>query len=75
MMNELKKRRLELGLTQEQLAQKIGVTWSTISRWEKNDRIPTSERTRAMLQECLGLDVVQTRRFIRLPKKVGGSNE
>ncbi len=26
----------DLGLTQEQFAAKIGVTWATISRWENN---------------------------------------
>ena len=29
--------RADLGLTQEQFAAKIGVTWATISRWE-NDK-------------------------------------
>ncbi|MCD6327386.1 helix-turn-helix transcriptional regulator [bacterium] len=29
--------RAKLGLTQEQFAAKVGVTWSTVNRWE-NDR-------------------------------------
>ena len=30
----VKKLRIELGLTQEQFAAKIGVTFSTVNRWE-----------------------------------------
>lgn len=38
MKNEnLRKRRIELGLTQEEVAKKVGVTIATISRWETSD--------------------------------------
>jgi transcriptional regulator with XRE-family HTH domain len=30
----------KLGLTQEQFAQKVGVTFSTINNWEKGTRTP-----------------------------------
>ena len=33
--------RAELGLTQEQFAAKVGVTWSTVSRWENNRGKPS----------------------------------
>ena len=33
--------RNKLGLTQEQLAQKIGVSFSTVNEWENNKRKPS----------------------------------
>lgn len=36
----IKKIRGKLGLTQEQLAHKVGVTFSTINNWEKGTRTP-----------------------------------
>ena len=33
----IRKLRARLGLTQEQFAAQVGVTWSTVNRWE-NDR-------------------------------------
>jgi putative transcriptional regulator len=36
----VKKLRSKLGLTQEQFAQKVGVTFPTINRWEKGVRKP-----------------------------------
>jgi DNA-binding transcriptional regulator YiaG len=35
---QLKARRARLGLTQTALAEKIGVTWSTVARWETDQR-------------------------------------
>ncbi len=37
----IKKRRIALGLTQEQFAAKVGVTFSTVNRWEKNKTSPS----------------------------------
>ena len=34
-------RRLALGLTQEQFAAKVGVTYSTVNRWENNKTKPS----------------------------------
>lgn len=31
---EIKQLRLRLGLTQEQFAHKLGVSWTTVNRWE-----------------------------------------
>ena len=36
----IKKLRAKLDLTQEQFAQKVGVTFSTINNWEKGNRTP-----------------------------------
>ena len=36
----IKTLRDKFGLTQEQFAQKVGVTFSTINNWEKGTRIP-----------------------------------
>jgi len=38
--NLIKELRDKLGLTQEQFAHKIGVTFSTINNWEKGTRTP-----------------------------------
>lgn len=38
--NLIKKLRDKLDLTQEQFAQKVGVTFSTINNWEKGTRTP-----------------------------------
>lgn len=38
--NLIKELRDKLDLTQEQLAQKVGVTFSTINNWEKGNRTP-----------------------------------
>lgn len=36
----IKENRLEQGLTQEQLAKEVGVSVSTVKRWEKNQTEP-----------------------------------
>lgn len=38
MIRELRK---AMGLTQEQFAAEVGVTWSTVSRWENNRGSPS----------------------------------
>jgi len=37
----IRKQRITLGLTQEQFAAKIGVTYSTVNRWENNKAKPS----------------------------------
>jgi len=37
----IRKQRTALGLTQEQFAAKIGVTYSTVNRWENNKAKPS----------------------------------
>lgn len=38
---DIKKTRNKLGLTQEQVAQRLGVSWTTVSRWENNKVKPS----------------------------------
>lgn len=45
-----KELRDKLGLTQEQLAQKVGVTFSTINNWEKGTRKPHPFLFRRLLE-------------------------
>lgn len=40
----IKNLRKQYGLTQEQLSQKLGVTPTTIGRWESNYKMPSIER-------------------------------
>jgi DNA-binding transcriptional regulator YiaG len=40
--NELKQIRKRLGLTQPELADRIGVHWNTLARWER-DEVPIRE--------------------------------
>ena len=54
-MNVIVKRRQELGLTQEALAEKIGVSVVTIAAWERGRRYP-SQPTLQRLYEALGMD-------------------
>lgn len=37
----IKQLRKKVNLTQEQLANKLGVSWTTISRWENNKTKPS----------------------------------
>ena len=37
----IRERRITLGLTQEQFAAKVGVTFSTVNRWENNKSNPS----------------------------------
>ena len=39
----LNKRRLELGLEQEQVAKMMGVTWLSVSNWERGVYRPTKK--------------------------------
>lgn len=59
-MNTIKMRikelRMVLGLTQCQLAQRLGVTQSTVARWEVHERTPTSGAL-PLLAKTLGCSV------------------
>lgn len=41
--------RYGLGITQEALAVIIGVSWTTVSRWERGVSVPSQRRQRAIL--------------------------
>lgn len=53
---KLKKSRLEAGLSQDALAEKIGVTRKTISCYESGKRYPKSRQTYAILAEALNVN-------------------
>lgn len=50
----LKELRIERGLTQTQLAEAVGVTFATISKWERCQRQPTLENIKSL---CIYLKV------------------
>ena len=52
----LKHLRKEKGLTQEQLAEKIGVSRQTVSKWEGGQSTPDVERL-VVLADCFGITV------------------
>lgn len=54
----LRSRREELGLGQAQLAERVGVTQQTISRWENGEVIPPPKRL-AKVAKALDLDLDQ----------------
>ncbi len=63
----IKKRRLEAGLTQSELGQKLGVVKQTISSWEKNISEPNSETLTTLsklfdvsIDYLLGNDLIET---------------
>lgn len=52
---DIRSRRRELGLTQAQLAQLLGVDRTTVIRWERTRRVPSIQLSRR-LAEVLGLN-------------------
>ena len=51
--NELKTWRERHGLTQQQLANEVGVAWVTIARWEMSEDLPSSRRPTALTRPLL----------------------
>lgn len=41
MPNEIKQLRVRLGWTQERLAHELGVSWTTVNRWENGKAKPS----------------------------------
>lgn len=52
----VKELRERLHLTQEQFAQKVGVTYSTVNRWENGNRMPQPFLVRRLLELKAELD-------------------
>ena len=48
----MKQKRLEAGLSQEQLALKIGVFQSTVSAWEKGKSTPQPKNLKKIAEAC-----------------------
>jgi len=53
LVRELRRR---LGVTQEQFAQKVGVTYSTVNHWENGKRIPLPFLVKRLLEMKQELD-------------------
>lgn len=49
MQSEIKTRRTALGMTQEDLAEKLGVSHITVSRWERGDTLPSPKNVKGMI--------------------------
>ena len=43
-MNQFKRARLLVGLTQEELSEKLGITHVAVSRWESGKSFPKAKR-------------------------------
>lgn len=48
---EIKQLRLDLGLTQQALAEQVGVAVTTVHRWEAGKRRPTTLALRRQLEQ------------------------
>ena len=55
----IKQKRIEVGLNQSELAAKIGVNVSTISRWETGNIANMKRNQVAKLSENLGIPVIE----------------
>ena len=48
----IKSIRVQLGITQEQLAHKLNVSFSTINRWENGHTIPKKLAIKSIIEFC-----------------------
>ena len=69
-MSEIvKELRAQLGLTQEQFAAKVGVTWSTVNRWENGRGKPSPlalGHVIEIVQEAGGVDAKIKEYFVKI---------
>jgi transcriptional regulator with XRE-family HTH domain len=59
--NLIKELRERLGLTQEQFAQRVGVTFSSVNHWENGKRTPQPFLVRRLVEMKEELDAEQKR--------------
>ncbi|WP_328813005.1 helix-turn-helix domain-containing protein [Paradesulfitobacterium ferrireducens] len=52
--------RVNLGITQEQLARELNISFSTINRWENGHTIPSKLAIMRFIDYCLQRDVDNT---------------
>jgi putative transcriptional regulator len=65
----VKELRAQLGLTQEQFAAKVGVTWSTVNRWENGRGKPSPlalGHVVEIVQEASGMDDKVKEYFLKM---------
>lgn len=60
--NEIRKARQELGFTQVELAERLGVTSNTVARWERDEITPESPQMLRLALRGLQLEVKPTAR-------------
>ena len=58
----IKELRQRLALTQEQFAQRVGVTYSTVNHWENGKRVPLPFLVKRLLEMKSDLDEEERRR-------------
>ena len=58
LIRELRRR---LGLTQEQFAQRVGVTYSTVNHWENGKRVPLPFLVKRLVEMKAELDAEDTK--------------
>ncbi len=56
----IKKVRKQLGITQEQLARELDISFSTINRWENGHTVPSKLAKRHLLEFCRNNNVAIT---------------
>lgn len=66
---EIRQNRKKLGLTQEELAERLGVAEETLSHWEKGWQIQQRSLDKLMR---LFFELPEARRFLQLPTAPGG---
>ena len=49
---KIKKVRIEIGYSQEQLARELGVSFATINRWENGKTVPNMKAMKQMKDFC-----------------------
>ena len=65
----VKELRAQIGLTQEQFAAKVGVTWSTVNRWENGRGKPSPlalGHVLEIVQETTGIDAKIKEYFLKM---------
>lgn len=58
----VKRLRERLRLTQEQFAQKVGVTYSTVNHWENGKRTPQPYLVKRLLEMKEELDIIKKKK-------------
>ncbi|MBT0923492.1 helix-turn-helix domain-containing protein [Streptococcus lutetiensis] len=74
MNNKIKELRKKKKLTQEELAQKINVTKLTISRWERGERLPKSDKAQE-LADFFGVTIPYLLGFIEEREYSAGTTD